>query len=132
MYLYSYFNPDTCSLLIRSPHHIRLKMNSLNVSSFGFVQEQVYKEEEKLNNWFQWFHKVKLLMSGVDISSWDERQLTNLDEEGPPPSLVSIVCLYFCNVYVFVYMDLHSSYLILILLPQRHSIFNGQLAPLLP
>ena len=77
-------------LWLRSPHHIRLKMNSLNVSSLGFVQEQVYKEEEKLNNWFQWFHKVKLLMSGVDISSWDERQLTNLDEEGPPPSLVSL------------------------------------------
>ena len=65
-------------------------MNTLNVSSLGFVQEQVYKEEEKLKNWFQWFHKVKLLMAGVVISSWDERQLTNLDEEGPPPSLVSL------------------------------------------
>jgi len=69
-------------------------MNILNVSSLGFVQEQVYKEEGKLNNWFQWFHKVKLLMSGVDILSWEKSQLTNLDEEGPPPSLVSIVCLY--------------------------------------
>lgn len=130
IYLYSYFNPDTCSLLIRSPHHIRLKMNTLNVSSLEFVQEQVYKEEEKLKNWFQWFHKVKLLMAGVVISSWDERQLTNLDEEGPPPSLVSIVCMiHCCNVYVFVCENLHPSYLILILLPQRHSIFNGQLAP---
>ena len=65
-------------------------MNSLNVSSLGFIQEQVHKEEGELNSWFQWFHKVKVLMSGVDISSWDERQLTNLDEEGPPPSLVSL------------------------------------------
>ena len=121
--------PDTCSLLwIRSPHHIRLKMKSLNVSSLEFIQEQVHKEEGKLNNWFQWFHKVKLLMSGVDILSWEESQLTNLDEEGPPPSLVSIVCLY-DTFATFVCILLTFILPILILLPQRLSIFNGPSAP---
>ena len=63
-------------------------MNALTVSSH-FMREHVHKKEGQLTDWFQWYHKAKLDMLGVDILSWDERKLTNVAQEECPPSLVS-------------------------------------------
>ena len=86
--LHCSINIYVISYCYRSPHHIRLKMNALTVSSH-FMREHVHKKEGQLTDWFQWYHKAKLDMLGVDILSWDERKLTNVAQEECPPSLVS-------------------------------------------